>query len=88
LKILKSDLDDALLALRKVTNDPLSEYVEEYPDYSYDKAYGGYRLVSEGGAREISPRLSKRSMYDWMWAYIEGIHVGKVVQARYALIKT
>ena len=73
MKILKSDLDNALSVLRKATSIK--------SEYGYDKAYGGYKLVSKGGAREISPRLSKRAMYDWMWAYIEGIKVGKSIDS-------
>ena len=69
MRILKSDLDDALSALDRTTG-----YTR---DYSYDKAYGGYRLVREGGSRDISPRLSKQAMYDWVWAYIYGIEEGR-----------
>jgi hypothetical protein len=70
-RIIKTDLDDAMSALNRDTNNT--------QDFSYDKAYGGYRLVREGGAWEVSPRLPKREMYDWMWAYINGIRDGQKI---------
>lgn len=42
-------------------------------------AYGGYRLecmCKGGGARDISPRLSKRQLAEWIDAYIDGIERG------------
>ena len=69
MRILKSNLDDALSALNRATNNTR--------DYSYDKAYGGYRLVKENGSVEVSPRLPKRAMYDWVWAYIYGYQEAK-----------
>ena len=42
-------------------------------------AYGGYRLeemCKGGGCRDISPRLTKRELYDWINAYIDGIERG------------
>ena len=48
-------------------------------DFAYDKANGGYRLVRENGAWEVSPRLSKREMYMWMCAYIDGIQDGQKI---------
>jgi len=42
-------------------------------------AYGGYRLeemCNGGGARDISPRLTKRELYEWINAYIDGIERG------------
>jgi len=70
-RILKTDLDDALSALQRTTN-----YTQ---DFSYDKAYGGYKLVREKGAWEVSPRLSKRGIYDWVWAYTYGIQAGQKI---------
>ena len=70
-RILKSDLDNALTVLQRATNHT--------QDFEYDKAYGGYKLVREHGAWEISPRLSKREMYLWMSAYIDGIQAGQKI---------
>jgi len=72
-RILKSDLDNVLTLLQRDTNNT--------QDFSYDKAYGGYRLVRDKGAWEISPRLNKREMYMWMWAYINGIQDGQKILA-------
>jgi len=47
--------------------------------YYIGGAYGGYRLermAESGGASDISPRLSKRELADWINAYIDGIEVG------------
>ena len=70
-RILKSDLNNALTALQRATNHT--------QDFEYDKAYGGYKLVREHGAWEVSPRLSKREMYTWMSAYIDGIADGQKI---------
>ena len=45
-----------------------------------DSSNGGYRLESMckgGGARDVSPRLSKRALADWINAYIDGIEIGR-----------
>ena len=45
-----------------------------------DSSNGGYRLESMckgGGARDISPRLTKRALADWVNAYISGIEIGR-----------
>jgi hypothetical protein len=70
-RILKADLDNALAVLQTSTNNT--------QDFAYDHAYGGYRLVRENGAWEISPRLSKPEMYMWMCAYINGIQDGQKI---------
>jgi len=44
-----------------------------------DRSYGGYRLecmCKGGGARDISPRLSKSQLAEWINAYIDGIERG------------
>ena len=71
MRILKSDLDNAMSVLQTTTNNT--------QDFAYDKANSGYRLVRENGAWEISPRLSKREMYMWMCAYIDGIQDGQKI---------
>jgi len=70
-RILNKDLTDALSALNKATNNT--------QDYIYDKANGGWKLVRDEGAWEVSSRLNKREMYDWMWAYIYGIQDGRKI---------
>ena len=70
-RILKSDLTNAMTVLQRATNHT--------QDFSYDMAYGGYKLVREHGAWEVSPRLSKREMYMWMCAYIDGIQDGQKI---------
>jgi hypothetical protein len=67
----RADLDNALAVLQTSTNDT--------QDFSYDMAPEGYRLVRDHGAWEISPRLSKREMYMWMCAYINGIQDGQKI---------
>lgn len=65
MRINKADLDQMLEVLRNATDHKV--------DFSYDKAYGGYRLVRDRGSIEISPRLSKPEMYRWMGAYVSGV---------------
>jgi hypothetical protein len=48
--------------------------------YYISGAYGGYRLermCKGGGAIDISPRLSKPALADWINAYIDGIEIGR-----------
>jgi hypothetical protein len=71
MRILKSDLDNALAILQRATNNT--------QDYAYDKANGGYKLVRENGEWEVSPRLNKREMYMWMAGYIDGIADGQII---------
>lgn len=41
--------------------------------YDIDSAYGGVRLTANGGSRDVSTRLSRRELTDWMAAMIQGI---------------
>ena len=77
-RIRKSDLDSILGVLVTLTSFrtiPRPKYISgSVPvNYSYDIMEGKYRLVRDGGGHEISPRLSKREMYDWMDAFIDGM---------------
>ena len=50
--------------------------------YYIGGAYGGYRLErmsKGGGASDISPRLSKPALAEWINAYIDGIEVGRKI---------
>lgn len=38
-------------------------------------AYGRPRLVANGGAKDVSPRLPKSELEEWMRAYLGGINV-------------
>jgi hypothetical protein len=42
-------------------------------DYELDRSNGGTRLVRDGGAREVSPRLPAGELAQWMRAFIKGI---------------
>jgi len=46
-------------------------------DYELGYAYGRPRLERDGGAREVSPRLSAGQLADWMRAFLEGFDVGQ-----------
>ena len=70
-RVRKSDLDAILGVLDTLTRFRI--YGRVPVDYSYDIMPDGYRLVRDGGGHEISPRLSKREMYDWMNAFINGM---------------
>ena len=59
----QSDLDNLLRYLRTEQPDR---------DYGLDYAYGGVRLVCNGGSREVSPRGSKRETYEWIQAFRAG----------------
>ena len=45
-----------------------------------ESSNGGYRLEAMckgGGARDVSPRLTRRALADWVNAYINGIEIGR-----------
>jgi len=47
--------------------------------YYIGGAYGGHRLermTKGGGAADISPRLNRSALADWINAYIDGIEIG------------
>ena len=47
--------------------------------YYISGAYGGHRLermTKGGGATDISPRLNRSALADWINAYIDGIEIG------------
>ena len=46
-------------------------------DYDLDPAYGGQRLVRKQGSIDVSPRLSKGELYEWIHAYRQGIAIGQ-----------
>mgnify|MGYP001568995006 CR=1 FL=1 len=46
-------------------------------DYSIGYAYGGVKLESHQESWDVSPRLSKGELYQWMQAYRQGIEVAQ-----------
>jgi hypothetical protein len=46
--------------------------------YDLSFANSGVRLVRDGGAREVSPRLSSGELAQWMRAFIAGIEAGQL----------
>jgi len=64
----KSELDSVLGTLNTWTNHSI--------DFSYDVQMGKYRLTRSNGAMELSPRLSRGEMLDWMCAFVEGMVLG------------
>ena len=67
------DLDGVCETLRRETG----------ADYTIGSMTGqGYRLYRDNESREISPRLPKGQLYDWMWAYLDGIREGRRIKER------
>ena len=76
---LLNDMTGAAQEPYKGERDPDGRLVPNAGTYYIGGAYGGFRLerMSEGGgASDISPRLSKRELADWINAYIDGIEIG------------
>lgn len=46
-------------------------------DYSIEYNEGGVRLVRNRESIDVSPRLGKSALYEWIHAYRQGIEVGK-----------
>lgn len=65
----------------KTERDSRGGLIANAGTYYIGGAYGGYRLErmsnGGGGATDISPRLSKPALADWINAYIDGIEVGR-----------
>jgi hypothetical protein len=60
--------------VRIINNNVHGGILERSPMYLYslDYAYGGVRLVYANGSRDISPRLSRGKLYDWLHAFKAG----------------
>ena len=54
MRITKSEIRHHVDLLAKITGE----------DFSLDIAYGGYKLVAEGGSRNISARMTGREIYN------------------------
>jgi len=48
-------------------------------DYTFDGAYGGYRVVRNHESVDVSPRLSVPASYYWVHAYIDGVETGPML---------
>lgn len=59
----KADLKQLLAVLNRLTDG----------DYEIGYAYGRPRLLRAGGSVDVSPRLPRGQLVDWMRAYIAGI---------------
>jgi hypothetical protein len=59
----------------------LNQETNHAMDYSLESNYGGIRLVRERESIDVSPRLKKSDLYEWIHAYRQGIAVGKELQA-------
>ena len=49
-----------------------------HTDLSLDRAYGGCRIMSRNGSRDISPRGSKRDTYNYACAMITGVDLATI----------
>lgn len=69
--------------MTRTTNRELDELaaiinrVLEVDDYFIQSAYGQPRLVRAGGSVEVSPRLAKGDLAQWMRAFLAGITAGQ-----------
>ena len=54
MRVTTKDLNGCIDLLRRCTGG----------DFELDVAYGGYRLVCDGGSRDVSKRTTKRELYD------------------------
>ena len=59
----KSDLQSLVHVLNKVTGGG---------NYSLDYAYGRVRLTNFTGSKDVSPRLSRGELAEWIYAYMAG----------------
>ena len=79
---LLNDMTGAAQEPYKSDRDANGSLIANAGTYYIGGAYGGYRLErmsKGGGASDISPRLSKPALADWINAYIDGIEVGRKI---------
>jgi hypothetical protein len=65
----------------------LNTLTDNKPEFLIEYAYGRPRLVSycdkeKGTIKDVSPRLPKPQLYDWLHAYIDGIGLGHELATR------
>ncbi|MFA5154228.1 MAG: hypothetical protein WC554_16885 [Clostridia bacterium] len=90
-RITNKDLERMIKELNHLTNNPIEPYTKTDAGYTanlghyhIDAAYGGVKLAQitsdGGGERDISHDGygTKRQLYAFLQAYIEGIRAGKV----------
>lgn len=90
--IKQSNLENVVARINRITNSPLATYTRTKEDklipnpgnFYLDYAYGGVslrRLAETGGDVDILRlgRVSKRTLYDAMFAFIEGLEVGRAM---------
>ena len=65
-RVTQRDLDGVCETLRRETGT----------DYTISYTSGVPRLYRDNEAREVSPRLPKPQLYDWLWAFLDGIREG------------
>ena len=75
MRITEKDLTLAITRLNAMTEGGKRRY-------EWEASYGGYRAVSSQadgthrGSVDLSPRGTKREVYEWLHAFIKGIDVG------------
>ena len=76
---LLNDMTGAAQEPYQTERDANRHLIAKVGTYYISGAYGGHRLermTRGGGATDISPRLSKPALADWINAYINGIEIG------------
>lgn len=76
---LLNDMTGAAQLPYKDERDSRGRLIANAGTYCIGGAYGGFRLermAQGGGVSDVSPRLSKAALYEWINAYIDGIEVG------------
>ena len=76
---LLNDMTGASREPYKTDRDIDGHLIANIGTYYIGGAYGGHRLermTKGGGATDISPRLNKSALADWINAYIDGIEIG------------
>lgn len=53
--------------------EEINESTDNLYDFSLDFAYGGVRLVRDGGSREVSGRMSRPELWNWFMAFNSGM---------------
>lgn len=89
-RITEARLERTVLRLNKLAGTPITPYNNVDGDFSQnpncyhlDYCNGGVRLeqTDDTGSNDISPRGTKREIYEWMHAFIKGMEAMRKVAA-------
>ena len=72
MRITQKDLDGAIDRINKLIPQKT---------FSYYKAQNHYYVATDRGERRVMSGKTKQSLYDQLWAFIEGLEILKTIES-------